>query len=451
MKKDAILSLIFIKKLNARYTFMMRMLTLIIFICSHNVILGMKRPAHHHMQKKNPKKMRSDQQNNTEKLRPRHMHNVFATERQLTVNAQKKIHSSEIKQRTLALIKHLPRETKQEIAARIDSNTYSWWYLDKEKKNKHIIHGLCFDLHNNLAIGTNKSISIYSPSMEEIASIHDKMPHILTLAYSHDGTQLAYGHSDGMTILSTTDDKELKEVFSLKGIGAIWSIAFSPNDTHVALANAQTEENMLRVIKLTSQKIAFERKIDDDIYSLFYRTNDELVCGLANKKRLHVINVNNKKNKGNDLQFYHNSALWTAAQGENLLAIGYKNKQVEIVTPFKCIHSLFKLKSPVYSVALSNSSDYLAIGLEDGTVLLYQQYLPSATSAQKLLRSLLFLWLKTKKPDKRINTPELLLNAIIAQFNLYEQEVNSAWKTLPQPVSSHLWDRMDKLIKTHGK
>src|SRR5581483_2923314 len=256
---------------------MMRMLTLIIFICSHNVILGVQRPANNHIQKQNSKKMRSDQKNNTKKLRPRHMHNVFAVERQLTVNAQKKIRSPKIKHQTVALLKQLPREIKQEIAARIDGNTYSWWYLNEAKKSKHIIHGLCFDLHNNLAIGTNKRISIYSPRMEEIASIHDKMPNIFTLAYSHDGTQLAYGHRDGMTILSTTDDKELKEVFSLKGIGAIWSIAFNPDGTHIALGNAQTEENMVRVIKLKSQKIAFERKIDDDIYSLFYRTDDELV------------------------------------------------------------------------------------------------------------------------------------------------------------------------------
>ena len=174
-----------------------------------------------------------------------------------------------------------------------------------------------------------------------------------------------------------------------------------------------------------------------------------------------TINIKTKKIHDNLYQTTNiDHLLALSYDNNNRYALGFRKKNKEnthhnegylhIVDQItKNIIFSFCTSAPIYSLSFSYDKKQLAVGLNNGLLLILQKHI--ATPEQRLLREILFLWTQVEKPDKNITEPTQLLATIINKFNLNKTEVTTTWDTFPPGLQAYWWKRISSIIQKYGK
>lgn len=61
------------------------------------------------------------------------------------------------------------------------------------------------------------------------------------------------------------------------------------------------------------------------------------------------------------------------------------------------------------------------------------------------------MWWQVYKPDKKVETIDLLFDSITQLFHLNKDDMISIWSTFPQNMQTAIWETMLKKIENYGK
>lgn len=370
-----------------------------------------------------------------------------------------------IKEETLLkkYFKKLPNDMKYAISVMaFDTFHQKWWNCNKQWKHKSAIYALSFTKENQLTMSLHDQIITIDPHTNATSLSFSPKGKIVSLTYSPDGTLFAYGSRSGyIHIAQATDIK--KKISSLRfKKNPIWALSFAPNNKYLAIGHGYSKNGHrnVRVINIKNKKIIFSQKIADYIYGVILHSNNSLSYSMLNNT-VCTINIKTKKIHDNLYQTTNiDHLLALSYDNNNRYALGFRKKNKEnthhnegylhIVDQItKNIIFSFCTSAPIYSLSFSYDKKQLAVGLNNGLLLILQKHI--ATPEQRLLREILFLWTQVEKPDKNITEPTQLLATIINKFNLNKTEVTTTWDTFPPDLQAYLWNRISSIIKKYGK
>jgi WD40 repeat protein len=366
-------------------------------------------------------------------------------------------------------IEQLPLEIKTIIAIKTFNTPPEWWYQTKQWDYEDIIYSLSFNPQNQLTMCIRNGIKTINPQTNEcLAHFFPTKEPIISLTYNSDGTLLAYGSKNGQIKVITTDTH--KKIFSyFTKNKTIWALSFDLDNKYLAIGHGKKKKpkKNLRVIDIQKRKIdtqetrtVFYQILPERVYGVYLHPNNLLSYSLASNK-LYTVNFVTR-NIEDSLYNVENSdkILALSYDNNNRFALGafYKHNSpinngygyVRIIDKItKNIINHFYTLAAVYALAFTHDTNQLAVGLDNGILLIMQKHIP--TIQQCMLRRIIFLWLQVEKPDKTIGTSLKLLNTIAHTYNLDEKELIVIWNSFPENLRAYLWCTINKLIQKYGK
>jgi WD40 repeat protein len=419
--------------------------TILIFVSVQSSLFCMKRQRDQSLQtNKRPSKKRKI-------IGSLHLHNFFAITTKLQ-NACDKRHKNvpELSKKAKNLVTQFPRDIKNIIATkttRFNDNS-EWWYTNNKREYNSRIYSVSFNPTDDseLAIGFAKGyIKIinpytYEPFSKDVVTARGAS----ACTYNNKGTALAYGLRDGTIRIITPRTHENQFSCAIDTSASVWALSFNDNDEELAIGLDSTKNNV-KVINIKTKKTICDQQISKTVYGISLQ-NNILIYGLANGK-LNTINMATQKD---DAIFQKDPWLLSLSCNQNICAIGSSQNSIEFIDLLakKAFFAFYTL-SNIYALSYGHDGKQLAVGLENGTLLILQKYQPSPR--QRLLRKILFLWTQVEKPNKNIIKPAQLLATIINKFNLNKTEVTTTWETFPPGLQTYLWNRISSIIQKRGK
>lgn len=310
-------------------------------------------------------------------------------------------------------------ELKDQITSHIVKNK-QWWYLDKRIPHVNdIVTAVCFNPEGTLFVTGTKfgqARVFASNTQEKILSFSYKAP-IWTVALNNKKIltigclDYTYHH------LNVTTEK----VDSFDYDQTMCSIWF-PN-SYLTKAHKKCINSVS--IDSTKQYLAIAKSRTAQIFDL----KEELkIFSITFPKQVHSV--------------------YFSPCG-NFLGIGSGNTAYIYNLVTNNTATSFTHTNEVDATCFDFSGKFFATGSTDCANIFARH--DTWTLSQSLLKKVLLTWLLIEKPNKKINSINLLLADVAEKCELLEDELDTIWKTFPEPMQSALWRTMWEKIGCYGK
>lgn len=193
-----------------------------------------------------------------------------------------------------------------------------------------------------------------------------------SVRFSNDGKLLAAGRSSLIELWSM---QTLKKIATTPGslfsnAKSIASLDFSPDDGMLA---AVSDDGTLAVWDIVAQKPLLCKKYEDELSSVRFRPNGQLLAVAGRDRRIHLWNTQNWQETGTLRgHTYHISSIAFSADGEKLVSGSYDlSVRLWDVNARRCLALLQGHTQPVRAVAFSPDGRMLASGGSDRVIKLW--------------------------------------------------------------------------------
>src|SRR5437762_4501621 len=333
-----------------------------------------------------------------------HLDNFFAITKKLqNVCDKKHTEEPELSKKAKNLVTQFPRDIKNIIATKttlFNDISPEWWYPNNKREYNSMIYSVSFNPADDseLAIGfLNGNITIINPhAYEPFLKDFVTDSTVSACTYNNAGTTLAYGLRDGTIGIITPRTHEKQLSHTVDPSASVWALSFNDNDQELAIGLDSTKNNV-KIINIKTEETVYDQQISKTVYGISLQ-NNVLIYGLANGK-IKTINMETQKDDAIFFQTY--PWLLSLSCNQNTCAIGSSRKSIKFIDLLtKKAFFYFRTFRNVYALSYDRDGKQLAVGLENGTLLILQKHLP--TPQQRLLRRILFLWTQVEKRNKNI-------------------------------------------------
>ena len=229
-------------------------------------------------------------------------------------------------------------------------------------------------------------------------------------------------------------------------LGNVSRASFDNSGNQLAVAS---EDGKVHILTINASVLAASHAdIGREVLALnFDSTGKQLAIG--SKERVDIISIDTPHKI---ISFPHPNivlAVWFSPCGKQLATGTHGQARIFDINTQKEIAS-FSNPYGVASICFDSINNFLATMSTDHIMRTFTRH-DAWTFEQLSLKQLLNQWLLIEKPDKGINTPDILLTDIARKFDLRKKYLENIWQQLPDLMQYALWQTMKYKIDKYGK